>query len=305
MAATPHDRPDHDGRGEPDDPTFLNGTEQRRVLDGLAALVEGHYVFPDAGRAHATHLRAFPATDRVVAADRFARRLTRHLRERDRHFTVTWGEPERLELVASRPDVGPAMAVERHGEVGVLRVTRFDDLDDPASAALARRSLAGLAGARGVLVDVRDNDGGWPSMVEYLLAPFTGPMPVHVVTFRSTGHPDLVAWTRPDPDAPRLDDVPVVVLVNRGTASAAESLAYTLRTLSRATVVGGTTVGAANPVELFADRSGFHVYVPTGAPIDPRTGTNWDQVGIVPDVACDDADALDVALRALASTEAT
>ncbi|HJQ52515.1 MAG TPA: S41 family peptidase, partial [Gemmatimonadaceae bacterium] len=81
------------------------------------------------------------------------------------------------------------------------------------------------------------------------------------------------------------------------TFSGAEEFAYDLQTQKRATIVGETTGGGANPggpVRLPYDLT---VFVPTGRAINPITKTNWEEVGVKPDVQAAADDALDVALR--------
>lgn len=276
---------------------WLESAAQREVLDGLAELIEEHYVFSDVGRRCADDLRSSATKEAGVSASQFARQLTTQLRVHDRHFSVTWGEPDRLRITDREQSEDDAMTFERRERGGVLTIRRFDDIDDPAAADLARRSLMAFGACDYAVIDIRDNDGGWPSMVEYVLAPFLGAVPVHVVTFKSAGRADHIATTRPDPTIMSLVELPVAVLVNGRTASAAESLAYAFQSLSRAMIVGTPTVGAANPVELFAHTSGFHIYISTGAPIDPRTATNWDQTGVQADIIIEDErNMLDIAL---------
>lgn len=278
-----------DRSGSPARPDrWLEPSAQRVVLDGLSELIERHYVFSDIARLCAEDLRSSATKETGVSVSHFARQLTAQLRLHDRHFSVVWGEPDRLRVTDREQSADEAMTFQRRGRGGVLTIRRFDDIDDPVAADLAHRSLMEFGACDYAVIDVRDNDGGWPSAVEYVLAPFLGVEPVHVVTFKSAGRADHVAMTRPDPTIMSLSELPVVVLVNGGTASAAESLAYAFQSLSRATIVGSPTVGAANPVELFGHASGFHIYISTGAPIDPRTGTNWDQIGVQPDIIIDD-----------------
>ncbi len=82
-------------------------------------------------------------------------------------------------------------------------------------------------------------------------------------------------------------------------ASAAESLAYLLKTTGRAVVVGEPSAGAANPGDWFDTGAGAAVFVSTGAPVDPRTGTSWEGVGVVPDVAASPERAEQVARQLL------
>ncbi|KHL19531.1 peptidase S41-like protein [Mumia flava] len=273
----------------------VSPSEQRTAVAVVARLIERHYVFAQDARTYEDALRAGVRLDDTVPAADFCRAATEALRSIDRHFAVTWGTSETVLRVTTTPDDGPAITADVVGSVGVLAVRVFDDADAPAAREVARAAAQELEGCASVIVDLRANPGGWPSMVEYLLAPFLGAHPVHVVTFRSTRAPARMAWTRPDPDLPDLSRVRVIVVVDQHTASAAESFAYALQTTGRATVVGERTAGAANPVELFTDPTGPAVYIPTGAPIDPRSGTNWDHVGVRPDVGAPSGDALAVA----------
>jgi hypothetical protein len=83
------------------------------------------------------------------------------------------------------------------------------------------------------------------------------------------------------------------VLISGRTASAAESTAYTLQAAHRATIVGSTSVGAANPGGEFPLDDGFNLFVSTGTPVNPLTGRNWEGVGVTPDVRADPERALE------------
>ncbi|MFD5215371.1 S41 family peptidase [Microbacterium sp. NPDC058345] len=269
---------------------WITASAQRRALDGLADLIEKHYVFPAVADVCATGLRGRPVRSSGLSSSVFARELTAQLRTQDRHFAVTWGAPSSLSRWVLQDDSDPAMSMLDVGGIGILTVRRFDDAMSADAVALADDCLTRLEHSEAAIVDVRGNPGGWPSMTEHLLSAFLGPEAVHILTFTRRGESARVVRTRPRRPVGRLAEIPLVVLVDERTASAAESLTYTLQTTSRAVIVGRRTAGAANPVESFADRSGFHVLIPTGAPVDPRTGTNWDQVGISPDVVVGDAD---------------
>ncbi|MCJ7828049.1 S41 family peptidase, partial [Patescibacteria group bacterium] len=80
-----------------------------------------------------------------------------------------------------------------------------------------------------------------------------------------------------------LTDLPLVVLVNRGTASASEIVAGSLRHYDRAVILGETTFGKGTiqePLEL-AQGAGLHVTVAHWLLPD---GGSVDKVGIEPDV---------------------
>jgi C-terminal processing protease CtpA/Prc len=90
-------------------------------------------------------------------------------------------------------------------------------------------------------------------------------------------------------------DKPVYVLTSNRTGSGAEEFAYDLQQMKRGTVVGGVTWGGANPGDFLPIDQHFAIFVPTGAAVNPISKTNWEGVGVKPDVAVDPAIALETA----------
>jgi hypothetical protein len=90
--------------------------------------------------------------------------------------------------------------------------------------------------------------------------------------------------------------VPLFVLVDRRSASAAEDIPFVLQNLGRATIVGERAAGAGRNVGLHRAAHGLWVGVSISQAYDPATGRQWERVGIEPDVAAPSAEALDVAL---------
>jgi C-terminal processing protease CtpA/Prc len=101
----------------------------------------------------------------------------------------------------------------------------------------------------------------------------------------------------------------VYVLTSHVTFSGSEELAYDLKVLKRATIVGEVTGGGANPGDVFPLPNSFSIFVPTGRAVNPITKTNWEGVGVQPDVAVAADKALDMAhylaLKKLHPTESS
>ncbi len=106
-------------------------------------------------------------------------------------------------------------------------------------------------------------------------------------------------WTLGHLAAPRYLDRPVAVLTSDVTFSGGEELAYNLKVLERATLVGRTTRGGAHPTARFPVAPHITVAVPTARSINPVTGTNWEATGIEPDLPTAPEDALTAALEHL------
>jgi C-terminal processing protease CtpA/Prc len=85
------------------------------------------------------------------------------------------------------------------------------------------------------------------------------------------------------------------VLVSPTTFSAAEGFAYNLQCLKRATIIGEPTRGGAHPGEFRWLSPHFSLFVPQGRGTNPITQSNWEGVGVQPDVPVAHADALRIA----------
>src|SRR5207248_2089606 len=88
----------------------------------------------------------------------------------------------------------------------------------------------------------------------------------------------------------------VYILTSSRTFSAAEGFAYSLKALKRVTIVGETTRGGAHPSGSCRINDHFYIQVPWGESINHITKTNWEGVGVEPDVKVPAARALQTAL---------
>ncbi len=68
------------------------------------------------------------------------------------------------------------------------------------------------------------------------------------------------------------------------TFSGAEEFANNLKQLKRATIVGETTGGGANPGRFEPLHDHFGIFIPTGRAVNPITQTNWEGTGVEPDL---------------------
>lgn len=97
------------------------------------------------------------------------------------------------------------------------------------------------------------------------------------------------------------------ILTSKDTFSAAEDFTYALKNLKRATVVGATTGGGANPGDDKRLLPNFSVFMPLGRSVSPVTQANWEGVGVTPDVVVCAEEALRTAqvaiLKKMAATE--
>lgn len=285
-------------------PFAVSWAQPRGLVEAVASAMEEHYVFADVGQRVAEHLRAREragAYAALTAPAELARALTEDIRSvnGDRHLRVRPPGSGSAGAVRGSPGGGdPVARVEvLPGNVGYIDLRVFPSLPQVRREIIA--AMGQVAGTRALILDLRRHRGGAPETVAFLCSYLFGTERVHLnsLYYRATGA-TLDYYTDPAVPGGRFGpDKPVYLLTSRFTFSAGEELAYNLQTRKRATLVGETTGGGANPGQLHALPGGFSIFVSHGRAINPVTGTNWEGVGVVPEVAVAAAAAFPVAYR--------
>ena len=235
----------------------------------------------------------------------------------DRHLGVRALQPDDL----SRPQLSPeeqrrrflADARRRNfgfrrveildGNIGYLDLRSFDDASIGGDTAVAAMNFLGNVDA--LIVDLRQNGGGSPSMIQ-LLNSYFFEEPTHLNSFEHRGEEKLQQfWTLTHVPGKKLIGTPIFVLTSGRTFSAAEEFTYNLKHLKRATIIGETTGGGAHPGGTHEIEGRFSVFIPDGRAVNPITETNWEGVGVQPHVPVAADAAFEVAReRALQAIEA-
>lgn len=305
--------------GDPNRP--LSAVEQQRAVQTAARLLGERYVFPDSAQVIRDHLErrlregAFSET---ATARAFTTRVNAEIRQvcRDGHLLFIY-DPDEARALAERADAEePSDAplpedirLEKRKNFGFREVRILDgnvgylDIRDfaypPLCANIASGAMAFLSGCSALIIDLRGNGGGYAETVAFLLSYFfpTG-QTIALNNFTTRGD-EAITQSRTLPVIPGtpLPDIPLYVLTSRRTFSGAEEFAYDLKHLKRAVLVGEVTGGAANnPEDMVVDES-FVLSLPVGRPVNAVTGTNWEGVGVPPDIAVPTREAFDVAYR--------
>jgi len=186
----------------------------------------------------------------------------------------------------------PEIDIKWQEDIAVVRLMQFGKLTETDLRAEMKHIQD--QGPRGVILDLRNNPGGLLNVATLVSANFL-PKGSDVVTIMSRAG-DRVEVTE---DAPVIDpSVPVVVLVNGGSASASEIVAAALQDAGRATIVGEQTYGKGTVQEVleFNDKSSLKLTI---AEWRSPLGHKIDGAGVKPDVAVASSDRDEQMMRAI------
>jgi carboxyl-terminal processing protease len=153
---------------------------------------------------------------------------------------------------------------------------QWENWVDQVVARLGEGSLSG------VILDLRNNPGGYLQGAVYIASEFID-NGVVVEQEYSSGKKDIFRVNRQG----RLLSVPLVILVNEGSASAAEILAGALQYYSRGELIGKTTFGKGTVQEPESLPGGAGLHITISRWLLPGD-KSIDKVGITPDIEIDD-----------------
>lgn len=171
-------------------------------------------------------------------------------------------------------------SLDQTQRIAYLRLSRFGDHtnEDWTKAVDELLATKKKGGYKGLIFDLRNNPGGYLEGSVFIGSEF-----VEKGTIVSQVNSDGTKQSYDVDRRGRLLDIPLVVLVNKGSASAAEIVAGALRDYKRATIVGETTFGKGSVQTPFDIAQGTGLHITTGKWLLPK-GDSISKVGVKPDV---------------------
>ena len=294
-------------------PKPLAATEMKAVVNAVADVLAKQYVFPDTARKMGDLIRKNLKAGKYAKLDdpqAFAMRLSDDLLSvsHDRHLGVRFAPAAIFEM--KTPDEAKKKAAQEYqnkldrianygfkevkvldGNIGYLKFNFFSAAQEAFPVAVG--AMAFLANCDALIVDLRENGGGNPEMIQLLSSYFFSGEPRHLNSFyyRLDEKTDQF-WTLPYVPGAKLAETDLYVLTSSNTFSGAEEFTYNLKNMKRATIVGETTGGGAHPVRMEILNDDFLMRVPFARAVNPISKTNWEGTGVEPDVKVPAAQAL-------------
>ena len=257
-----------------------------------------------------SNLEQSPAFKNATTEQHIAKLLSQTIRQFDDHFSFQWQDrnvgviDKNSQLPAregwfnmlNRKNSGFNKVEILDGNIGYISFIGFDNVTS-SSRRIVESVMSFVGDTDAVIFDLRKNGGGSPEMIQ-LISSYFFARKTHLNSFynRQTGVLTEF-WTFDKVNGKKRPHTPLYVLTSHDTFSAAEEFSYNLKHLRRGTIIGEATGGGANPVTYFNLGDGFRASIPISKAINPITKTNWEGIGVQPDVKVDAEHAFDTAYQ--------
>ena len=183
-----------------------------------------------------------------------------------------------LSLLTERIDGRTVDASQIAPEIAFLSVNSFSS----GTSSEFYNALKSLKSSKGVVIDLRDNPGGLVEEAVSIAELFIGRGTV--VSYRANGEERIFTANNPKPSV-----APVVLMINKGTASAAEILAGAFQDRNRGVVIGQTSFGKGSVQEFMTLKDGSKLELTVALYLTP-SGRTIEGVGISPDLRVKDSE---------------
>jgi len=186
----------------------------------------------------------------------------------------------------------PEIQVKWQGSVAVVQLVQFGETTERQ----IRSVFVDIAkkNPRGIILDLRNNGGGLLNAADVVVSNF---LPQGSIVAKVQSRSETTEERTGS--APTIDpNTKLVVLVNRGSASAAEIVAGALQDHQRATIVGAQSFGKGTVQEVIGFRTGEALKITIAEWLTPL-GRKLEGVGVKPDIVVESADRDEQLQRAL------
>jgi carboxyl-terminal processing protease len=178
-------------------------------------------------------------------------------------------------------------------EIGYIKISQFqENVSDELKDALSKLELDNGGSLRGLVLDLRNNPGGLLDEAIEVADQFIDKGLIVSVRGRTSNQSKEYYATKGDSER----DISLVVLVNKGSASASEVVAEALQDSKRATIIGSKTFGKGSVQTIIQldDGSGLKL---TTAKFYAPSGRSISDVGVTPDIMVEDNEYADLQIK--------
>jgi Periplasmic protease len=287
------------------------------TVKSLGAMLLDYYIFPNTAELMKTSLLKKLSEGEYYKDETgfsLAERITGDLQKisNDKHLDFAFSESalplqqydpindENLILRQKLNNYGFERAERLPGNIGYLVINEF--VYPEHAGRTAAHAMSFISGTDGLIIDLRKNYGG-SSLMSTFIASYLldGSQPIHLndIYWRFYDTTQSI-WSLPFVPGERFGaNKPVYILTSQNTGSCAEEFAYSLQAIQRVKIIGERTGGKSNAGSVHRLNDHFQAFIPNAYPINPITKSNWNGIGVVPDLECNSNEAYEKAYHFL------
>lgn len=297
---------------------ILNKTLKEKAINELIKTIQAEYILEQSIPAITSFLQKqlkSKAYDSLNNPGDFARAVSDDLRKisNDKHigFAYHVENNQLLDSASEEKQRDEFMRYENFGfvkaerlaaNIGYVKLNDFWPLKKTKPTIDA--AMAFISNSDAVILDLRDNGGGDPETVAYCCSYFINEKGKLINTIKERNNPVATEWKVMDVSGKKMITQPLYILTSNYTFSAAEEFAYDLQSLKRAITIGEPTGGGAHPVNDYPLSNNFVARIPYAKAINPYTHTNWERIGVSPDIKTPSHNALIESLKKIRDNSA-
>jgi len=295
----------------------ISNNEKTVIIEKTISLINKNYIYPDRAKLIDQYIHeslskgGYDTLNKTVA---FFESFESDIQQqgKDQHFSIGF-DPDRVKQIiadsineiSGKDQIFTEEWLQRmqfenfrlrklerlEGNIGYFYFLNFPQLS-PAKLSIVG-SMNFLRYSSALIIDLRDNGGGYGETMNFMLSYFLKDSVQLVENRYRKDNKIIKSFTIKDNLINKIpDNVPLFILVSNKTSSAAEGFAYILQQYKRATIVGEQTKGEGNPGELFIINNDLYIMIPTIEGINPVSKKSIDGIGITPDIQISSSKAL-------------
>lgn len=288
----------------------------RQLIDSLSVTLKNNYVFPEKAKSITLFLQSQLNKNAYASYLKNPQKLAEQIEKdinqihHDPHLHIDY-DPDFVAQENAKPSEEEINQAKKYwkeqnysflkaeilpGNVGYLPFNGFVD-DIESARPTVYSALKFLANTSAIIIDLRENQGGSPEMVSQIESYFFNEK-THMNDLINRSTKDTTVFYADPAKADSLNlSMPVYIVTSQKTFSAAEDFSYGMQQAKRATIVGEITGGGAHPQMPFSIGQGFVGSIPFARSYNPITKTDWEGMGVIPDVRANAGKAIIKALE--------
>ena len=295
----------------------LDSLKQKIILQNVFKIIADNYVYPDRGTAMINNLKKQSEIGKYkdnTNPNDFAAVLTIDIKAiyNDRHIRINYDPKLENDIVAFTSSKKGADQVNNNdslkdvkqnfyfrkveilpSNIGYVEFTNFAKPNASASKTV-NAVMQFVSHTDALIIDLRNNFGGNSLMANEILSYFFRTKTYLGRSFNKIENKwkDEFVENKKSITGGIVLSVPVYILTSKRTYSAAEGFAYFLQNFKNATIIGDTTRGGAHLTRSFSLGNGFVAFIPYLRTENANTKTDWEGMGVIPQVRANESKAL-------------